>query len=124
MRTSTQHNLSVTAHEIASITLVKMEGSLSSITSAGGNEELQRVLNRGARKLVINLADVDYISSAGLHMFATISKQLRHVQGGLKISNAKGMVHESFVVSGFNTMIQLCNTDEEAMAAFNEPCPL
>ena len=121
MGISTQHIVRVTAHEITNITLVNIQGSLSSTTSAQGIQDLQRVLDRGARKLVINLAELDYISSAGLHMFLILSKRLRHVQGELKISNAKGMVHESFGVSGVNAMIQLCDTDEDAVAAFKAP---
>ena len=119
MDQGTQHTLTVTSYDIAGITFVKMQGSLASTTAARGNEEMKKILDKGAKKVVINLADLDYMSSAGLRVLLLTSKLLGNVQGAMKISGAKGIVKEALETSGFNAMIKLCNTDEEAMAALN-----
>jgi anti-anti-sigma factor len=121
----TQHTLMVTSHEKAGVTFVKMKGSLSSTTAEQGNKEMKRILDAGAKKVVLNLAEVDYISSGGIRVIMLTSKLLNGVQGEMKLSSAKGMVKEALQASGFDLLsrvyggnIQVCNTDEEAVASF------
>ena len=125
MDQGTRHTLTVTSRENAGITIVKMQGSLSATTADHGNQEMQKVLDAGAKKVVLNLADVDYISSGGIRVLILAGKHLNNVQGQMKIAAAKGMVKEALQASGFDLLsrvygesIQLCNTEEEAVAAF------
>lgn len=125
MDQGTRHTLTVTSRENAGITFVTMQGSLSATTAEQGNKDLKKILDAGAKKVVINLADVDYISSGGIRVLILMCKQLNAVQGEMKISAAKGMVKEALEASGFHLLtrvygsnIQLCSTDDEAAAAF------
>lgn len=125
MDQGTQHRLMVTSHENAGITFVHLKGSLSATTAEQGNKEMKKILDAGSKKLVLNLADVDYISSGGIRVIMMTGKLLSSVQGEIKVSSAKGMVKEALQASGFDLLnrvyggnIQLCNTDEEAVAAF------
>ncbi len=125
MDQGTRHTLTVTSRENAGVTLVKMRGSLSATTAEQGNHEMKKILDQGAKKVVINLADIDYISSGGIRVLILMCKQLTNVQGSMKIAAAKGMVKEVLEASGFHLLarvygdnIQLCNTEEEALASF------
>jgi len=125
MEQGTQHTLTVTSHDDAGITFVKMHGSLSSTTAERGNEEMKKILSTGTKKVVINLAGLDYISSGGIRVLLVTSKSLNSVQGEMKISGAKGMVKEALETSGFGLLkraygstIELFNTDEEARTGF------
>ena len=125
MDQETRHTLKVTSRDQAGITLITMQGSLSSTTAEQGNQEIKKIVDAGAKKVVINLADVDYISSGGIRVLILACKQLNDVQGEMKIAAAKGMVKEALEASGFNLLnrvygsnIQLCNTEEEAVASF------
>jgi anti-anti-sigma factor len=125
MEQGTRHTLAVTSRENAGVTVVKMQGSLSATTAEQGNQEMKKILDQGAKKVVINLADIDYISSGGIRVLILTCKQLNTVQGGMKIAAAKGMVKEALEASGFHLLtrvygenIQMCNTEEEAVAAF------
>lgn len=125
MDQGTQHRLMVTSHDNNGITFVHLKGSLSATTAEQGNKEMKKILDAGAKKLVLNLADVDYISSGGIRVIVMTGKLLNNGQGEIKISSAKGMVKEALQASGFDLLnrvyggnIQLCNTDAEAVAAF------
>jgi anti-anti-sigma factor len=125
MDQGTRHTLTVTSRENAGITFVNMQGSLAATTAEHGNQEMKNIVDAGARKVVLNLADVDYISSGGIRVIILACKQLNNVQGEMKIAAAKGMVKEALEASGFNLLnrvygesVQLCNTEEEAVAAF------
>ena len=125
MDQGTRHTLTVTSRENAGVTVVKMQGSLSATTAEQGYGEMKNIVDSGAKKVVINLADVDYISSGGIRVLILACKQLNNIQGEMKIAAAKGMVKEALDASGFNLLnrvygesIQLCDTEEEAVAAF------
>jgi len=125
MDQGTRHTLTVTSRENAGITFVKMQGSLSGTTAEQGTQEMKKIVDAGAKKVILNLADVDYISSGGIRVLILACKQLNNVQGQMKIAAAKGMVKEALQASGFDLLnrvygesIQLCNTEEEAAAAF------
>lgn len=125
MDPETQHTLTVTCHENAGVTVVKMKGSLSAATGEQGSEEMKKIVEGGANKVVVNLADIDYISSGGIRVLLIASKWLGDKQGEMKISGAKGMVNDALQASGFGLLkrvygstIQLCQTDEEAIADF------
>ncbi|HEX5647518.1 MAG TPA: STAS domain-containing protein [Nitrospira sp.] len=125
MDQETRHTLMVTSHQNAGITVVNMKGSLAATTAEQGNKEMKRILDAGAKKVVLNLAEVDYISSGGIRVIMLTSKLLNAVQGEMKLSSAKGMVKEALQASGFDLLsrvyganLQLCNTDEEAVASF------
>ena len=125
MDQGTRHTLTVTSRANAGVTFVKMQGSLSATTAEQGSQEMKKIVDSGTKKVVINLADVDYISSGGIRVLILACKQLNNVQGEMKIAAAKGMVKEALDASGFNLLkrvygesIQLCETEEEAVATF------
>ncbi|NGZ10782.1 MAG: anti-sigma factor antagonist [Nitrospira sp. LK70] len=126
MDQETRHTLTMTSRENAGVTFVKMLGSLSATTAEQGIQEMKRIVDTGTKKVIVNLADVDYISSGGIRVLILACKQLNNVRGEMKIAAAKGMVKEALEASGFNLLnrvygeqIQLCNTEEEAVAAFS-----
>jgi anti-anti-sigma factor len=125
MDQGTQHRLTVTCHEKTGVTYASMQGSLSATTAEHGNKEIKKIVDSGAKKVVINLANVDYISSGGIRVLIIAAKLLNSVQGELKLAAAKGMVKTALETSGFDLVnrvygnpLQLCNTEEEAVAAF------
>ena len=125
MDQGTRHTLTITSRENAGVTFVKMQGSLSATTAEQGIQEMKKIADSGAKKVVVNLADVDYISSGGIRVLILASKQLNNVQGEMKIAAARGMVKEALEAGGFNLLSrvygeknQVCNTEEEAAAAF------
>jgi anti-anti-sigma factor len=125
MDQGTRHTLTVTSREDAGITFIKIDGSLSATTAEQGNKEIKKILDAGARKVVLNLSDVDYISSGGIRVLILTSKELSAVKGQMKIAAAKGMVKEALEASGFHLLnrvygstIELCATEEQAAAAF------
>ncbi|MBQ5995049.1 MAG: STAS domain-containing protein [Clostridia bacterium] len=65
--------------------------------------ELESVINNNAqnvKELVIDLKDMDYISSAGLRVLLKTQK-LMNTQGSLLIKNVQSDVMEIFEMTGF-----------------------
>ena len=60
----------------------------------------------GVTDLTLDLAGLDYISSAGLRVFLTLTKRM-HDQGTMKIINTGTEVMEIFKVTGFEKLLNI-----------------
>lgn len=61
----------------------------------------------GINEITINIADLDYISSAGLRVVLKYHKQMTSVKGKLVIVKPKEEVMEVFDMTGFSTFLNI-----------------
>ena len=103
------------------VTLVAVVGSLDSNTSPKAQQALDGVLSSGARKLVVDLTALDYISSAGLRVLLTTAKRLGGTGergGALRLFGLNETVREVFDISGFSTILAVFATETDALTGF------
>ena len=67
----------VTIDEDKSIARVALAGALNTDTAPGFETELQQVIAKGLDLTVIDMKDLDYISSAGLRVIFKAAKQTK-----------------------------------------------
>jgi len=91
--------LSGTALEIA------LEGRLDTMTAPALEKELKDGLN-GVTELTLNLAGLDYISSAGLRVLLSAHKAMSG-KGAMRVRNANEIVREVFEVTGFADILTI-----------------
>jgi anti-anti-sigma factor len=66
---------------------------------------------------VLDLSDMEYVSSAGLRCFMLASRQARTHQARIFVAALQPMVKEIFDISHFNLVFQVFPTVREALAA-------
>ncbi|MBR0228815.1 MAG: STAS domain-containing protein [Clostridia bacterium] len=91
--------LNGTALEIA------LEGRLDTMTAPELEKELNASLD-AVDALTLDLASLDYISSAGLRVLLAAHKIMSR-KGGMKITNANEIVNEVFDVTGFADILTI-----------------
>ncbi|MBN1531321.1 MAG: STAS domain-containing protein [Spirochaetes bacterium] len=98
--------------------LIKIGGSLDLDAAPKLNKKLGDDIDKGAKKIVLNLADVDYIASAGLG--AIISNNTKAVKGGgeIRLSSMPEKVAKIFTLLGFINLFKIYTNDEEALKSF------
>ena len=84
---------------------VKLEGRLDTTTAPQLEKELRDSMD-GTTCLVIDLAELAYISSAGLRVLLAMQKIMNR-QGGMIIKNANETVMEVFEVTGFSDILTI-----------------
>ncbi len=106
---------------------VKSVGEVKILLPAGrldapSSEELKGVIEGligdGCRKMVANFDRVEYISSSGLRVMLASLKQLRKIDGDLKLASLKPFVRETFEIAGFTQLFEIYDGEEEAVAEF------
>ena len=110
--------MEIATRDVSDVVVVDMAGRLDTSTSGKAYDEMVGIAKSGASKVVLNLGTLEYVSSAGLRVILTTAKLLQASAGELKICNAGGVVKEVLETSGFNSLINLYDTESEAVAAF------
>jgi len=70
------------------------------------------------KKLIIDLAQTEFVSSAGLRVFLATAKKLMAKGGKLRICNPNEVVNEVFEISGFSTILDIKGSLDEAIKDF------
>lgn len=96
-------NIHLTAEE--KTLTVALEGRLDTVTSPELDRTLESVLE-GVEELVLELADLEYVSSAGLRVILKLQKHMAK-QGTLKVRHVNPTVMEVLEITGFADILTL-----------------
>jgi anti-anti-sigma factor len=96
--------------------IVTVKGRLDALTSPEFEKSIKEFIARGESSILLDLNELDYISSAGLRSILAISKQLKTKNGELHISGLQGSVRDVFKMSGFYSIFNIFESAEEALA--------
>jgi len=101
------------------IAVIKVGGYIDTTTSAELEHSLESLLKAGTYNIVIDLSNVDYISSAGWGIFISEIKGIREKGGDLKLAGMIPDVYEVFELLEFHYILKAYDTLEEAVRDFN-----
>ena len=104
--------------EIGDVTVVQISGNLNTQTTPEAQIQIDRIIENGAKKILIDFEGLDYISSSGLRLLFVAAKQLTSVSGHLRVCNLSALVQEVFDISGFTTHIPVSNGQAAALDEF------
>lgn len=98
--------------------IVSMDGKLDTSTSGQARDQMNEIATSGMTKVVLNLSELIYVSSAGLSVILSASKLLLSHRGELVICNANELVGEVLATSGFNHLVQIVEDENAAIESF------
>ena len=97
------------------VEVVALKGRLDSGTSGDFEAKLSDMVASGAMRMVLDLRELDYISSAGLRVFLKAAKELKQKKGHISLCSAKDYIREVLEMSGFVSFLPLYGTLDEAL---------
>ena len=106
------------------VSVISVKGYVDTTTSTELEESLKRLLGKGRYDIVIDLGNVNYISSAGWGIFISEIKEIRENGGDLKLAAMIGDVYEVFELLEFQTILESFDTVEEAVSSFGDSSPV
>jgi anti-anti-sigma factor len=110
--------MQIKIREIGDVSIVELTGSLDTGTSATTEAILFKLLDSGKKKILLNTAATTYISSPGLRIVLATSKKLQQVGGKIRICQPTPQVMEVLTITGFTTIVEIFETEEEALSGF------
>ncbi len=104
---------------VGNVSVVDLKGRITLGDGSGViRETIKALAAKGERKILLNLAEVSYLDSAGLGemvgAFATISSQ----GGSMKLLNAQKRVHDVLQITKLYTVFEAFTDEAAAVASF------
>ncbi len=87
-------------------TLIQVSGRIDSTNANQLGDALMGEINQGHMQLVLDLASVDYMSSAGLREIVSALKKVRG-KGDLRLAQPSERVLEVLEMAGLDTIFQI-----------------
>lgn len=95
--------------------IVSLKGRMDAVSAPDFEEKMADWADQGETSFIINLGEVDYMSSAGLRSILIVAKNLKQQDGKLIFVNLRGEVSKIFRISGFSSMIPTYESVETAL---------
>lgn len=79
---------------------------------------VREVLKKGGKKIVLNLADVNYIDSSGIGELVSSYTTVTNQGGQLKLLNLTKKIHELLAITKLLTVFQVFDNERTAVGSF------
>jgi anti-anti-sigma factor len=110
--------MNITEREEKGVSVFTLEGRIDSQGAISLDAALQAAVSAGKHKMVLDMAEVNYISSAGLRTLADVSTKNAEKGGDLKLVALQRKVLRVFRIIGFDKLFAIYDTLEAAIADF------
>jgi anti-anti-sigma factor len=102
------------------VTLVEVSGRVDSMNAEQLGEKLIEEIDGGRAQIVLDLAGVEYMSSAGLREIVAALKRAKRGNGAgdVRIAQPSYRVREVLEMAGLDTIIQIYPTQVEALGSY------
>lgn len=98
------------------VKVAALKGRLDTATAPAAEAKMLALLEGGA-KVVADLAEVHYVSSAGLRVLLKAAKQAKAIGGSFAIAAPQAPVREVLEISGFDKILAIHPTRDTALSA-------
>jgi anti-sigma B factor antagonist len=105
------------------VSILRVSGYVDTTTSPDLERRLQALLREKRYHLVVDLARVEYISSAGWGIFISEIREIREHGGDLKLAGMAPDVREVFDLLEFENILQSYSDADLAVASFGPIVP-
>jgi len=109
--------MEIQSRKEANATIVTLTGRLDAVTTPDYEQRARQLIEGGAKCFVMDFAQLDYISSAGLRGLLLTAKLLQANGGQLRFANVGGNVRSVFEMSGFVSMFPIDDSVATALGA-------
>ena len=93
---------------------LRSRNRLDTTTAQAFEDKILGRIESGERHIVIDLAQLDYISSAGLRVIVLAGKRLSAANGKMVLCSLKDRVREVFDIVGFSAIFTIYGTHDDA----------
>lgn len=111
--------LSITTREIEGIQIFDLKGRLTvGEEVADFRGKLRSLIEEGHKKIILDLADIDYIDSTGLGSLVVCFTRVQRAGGEMKLLNLNRRNIELLVLTKLTTVFELFNDEQDAVNSF------
>lgn len=111
--------MEVTTTQLKRCDLVKAVGRIDSETAPKLAAEFQRLIDNGRCKIVFDMSDVEFMSSAGLRILIDVQKTCKKLnRGELVLAGVRPQVYNAMDLVGLVPLFKFFDNATEAVGSF------
>lgn len=99
------------------IAIVEVEGSIDSKTAPDLQQSILNIIDE-TNKIILDLSQVSFVSSAGLRVLLLVYRQLKTKDGKVVLVGVSEEIKEVMFMTGFINFFEINSTSEEALQNF------
>ena len=116
--------MQITTEELDYVELIAIKGRVDSVEATRLEEALEAAHRRGKYKLVIDMSQLEYMSSAGFRALAAAQKNSqRGNRGELVLTQVPAQVREALELVGFTDYFKIIDPPSAAVGYSQNPSP-
>jgi anti-sigma B factor antagonist len=105
--------------EVGSVTVVAIAGDLDGSTAPRAQAEVLALVGPGA-KILLDMTDLVYMSSAGARLLLLIYRQINENSGDVLLAGLNTEIEDMLSATGFLDYFTVAMTVDDALAMFGE----
>lgn len=110
--------MDIQINQIDNIYLVRLSGELNQRTAPTLQEKINPLIEQGC-KVLLEMSELTYLSSAGLRILLLIYRQITNNQGLVALANLTEMVEDTMSITGFLTFFTAYKSTDEGINALH-----
>jgi len=112
--------MDLTTREVSHVTIVDLSGRITLGEETGElRDTVRKLIAAGKKKIILNLAHVDYIDSSGVGELVSSFTAVRNAGGELKLLNLTKKVHDILNVTKLYTVFDVKEDEFNAVKSFD-----
>ena len=109
--------MQIVEEKLGTVLALALKGRLDAATSKGVEDRLLALIDSGEIHLVVDLEQLNYISSVGLRVLMLAAKRLRTANGAIVVCALQPTVQQVFEIAGFTKIFRIFPTRDAAVTA-------
>jgi len=105
--------------DMSDISVVYLKGYLDAHTAPDFEAVLKQLVNEERVRIIVNMSDLSYISSAGLGVFMGFIEDVRSKGGDIKLAELTEKVFRVFDLLGFPVLYEIFEKESEAVDRYS-----
>ena len=111
--------MDISTQEVKRVSVMTVKGRVDSATAPDLENALKQLVETEKTQIVLDLKDVEYMSSAGLRAMVSTLKAVKRVNGDLRLASPSSRVEEVLRLAGLTSIFSIYPNQKDAVASFN-----
>lgn len=100
-------NIKIDKQQNDEVVVVKVAGEIDAFTAPKLREELAALADGKSKVITVNLKDVSYLDSTGLGVFVGLFKQVKTIDGELRLIEMSDRLKRLFEITGLSHVMEI-----------------
>ena len=99
----------------ADAVILALSGKLDATSAKTFEDKILSLINSGVQRLVVDLSQLEYVSSSGLRVFLVAAKRLQPTDGKFALCGMQDHIRQLFDLAGLSSILSIYGSRAEAV---------